>query len=316
MENSEFNVSERNRRFLSYVVEETLAGRADRLKAYNIALATFDRSNDFDPLTDPIVRIEASRLRRSLEHYYLTAGKDDRIRIEVPKGSYAANFTYQAETHEQGAATQPGESSQTEENSSQAQRREVHLSWRQLMPVLALLTLLGIAAAWLGLSHGREFMSRHLAPQGVTSLAVIPFEDISEDPKRAFIARGLTYDLSVALSQIRDMAVFGTHRDRVGGPDLHAIEPDYALSGSVQSDRYGVRISVFLIDNRTGQFLRTWSFSKDLITKDAMAVQSEVVAQIVSSLSQGCPGRGDRESLTERGRASFDCGRSIFVAAE
>jgi hypothetical protein len=63
---SAFDASERNRRFLSYVVQETLEGRANRIKAYNVALAAFDRTEDFDPLTDPIVRIEAARLRRSL----------------------------------------------------------------------------------------------------------------------------------------------------------------------------------------------------------------------------------------------------------
>lgn len=57
-----FDASERNRRFLSYVVEETLAGRADRIEAYTIAIAAFDRADDFDPIADPIVRIEAGRL--------------------------------------------------------------------------------------------------------------------------------------------------------------------------------------------------------------------------------------------------------------
>ncbi len=98
---AEFHASERNRRFLSYIVEETLQGRADRIKAYSIAIATFDRSDDFDPLTDPIVRIEASRLRRSLEHYYLTAGKSDHIRIDMPKGSYVATFRYADPTPEE-----------------------------------------------------------------------------------------------------------------------------------------------------------------------------------------------------------------------
>ena len=49
---AEFHASERNRSFLSYIVEETLQGRADRIKAYSIAIAAFDRSDDFDPLTD------------------------------------------------------------------------------------------------------------------------------------------------------------------------------------------------------------------------------------------------------------------------
>jgi hypothetical protein len=91
---AEFSASARNRRFLNYVIDETLQGRGCRIKAYSIALAVFDRDQTFDPLVDPIVRIEASRLRRAIEHYYLTAGKDDHVRIDMPKGSYVPKFSY------------------------------------------------------------------------------------------------------------------------------------------------------------------------------------------------------------------------------
>jgi hypothetical protein len=57
-----FDASARNRQFLRYVVEETLSGRADRIKAYAIATAVFGREADFDPQVDSIVRIEAGRL--------------------------------------------------------------------------------------------------------------------------------------------------------------------------------------------------------------------------------------------------------------
>ena len=82
----EFDASERNRRFLEHVVEESLAGRADRIKAYSVATSVFERDETFDPQIDPIVRIEARRLRQSLERYYLTAGREDRVFIEIPKG--------------------------------------------------------------------------------------------------------------------------------------------------------------------------------------------------------------------------------------
>jgi adenylate cyclase len=88
----EFVGSERHRRFLAYIVEETLAGRCDRLKAYNIATAAFDRGEDFDPQQDSIVRIEAGRLRRALDHFYLTEGRDHEIHIVVPKGTYVPQF--------------------------------------------------------------------------------------------------------------------------------------------------------------------------------------------------------------------------------
>ncbi len=83
-----FQQSRRRQRFLEYIVNETLAGRGARLKGYNIALAVFDRPKTFDPAIDPIVRIEAARLRDKLREYYETDGKGDPIRIDLPKGSY------------------------------------------------------------------------------------------------------------------------------------------------------------------------------------------------------------------------------------
>ena len=65
-----FLQSQRRQRFLEYIVNETLAGRGERLKGYNIALAVFDRPQNFDPAVDPIVRIEAARLRDKLREYY------------------------------------------------------------------------------------------------------------------------------------------------------------------------------------------------------------------------------------------------------
>lgn len=89
---ADFDASERNRDFLSFVVKETLAGRECQIKAYTIATTVFGRQTDFDPSQDSIVRIEAGRLRRSLERYYLTGGKNDTVRIVIPKGTYVPVF--------------------------------------------------------------------------------------------------------------------------------------------------------------------------------------------------------------------------------
>ena len=89
----DFQASARNRRFLSYVVEETLLGRGERIKAYSIATSVFDRPDDFDPLQDSIVRIEAARLRRAIERFYLLAGDLLGARITIPKGTYVPEFS-------------------------------------------------------------------------------------------------------------------------------------------------------------------------------------------------------------------------------
>lgn len=92
-----FALAKRHRNFLTFIVEETIAGRADRIKAYTIATSALGRGQSFDPQRDSIVRIEAGRLRRELERYYLTEGAGARLRIEIPKGAYVPQFVTAAE---------------------------------------------------------------------------------------------------------------------------------------------------------------------------------------------------------------------------
>jgi tetratricopeptide (TPR) repeat protein/TolB-like protein len=93
LQSATFEATDRNKRFLKYVVSETLAGRGDRIKAYSIGTSVFGRGDGFDPLQDPIVRIEAGRLRRSLEHHYLlTPSAQGNLRIAIPKGTYVPVF--------------------------------------------------------------------------------------------------------------------------------------------------------------------------------------------------------------------------------
>ena len=85
---ADFDASRRSRDFLHFIVEEALAGRGKDLTQSAIATSVFGRKDDFDAMLDPIVRIQAGRLRRSLERYYLLSGRHDPMRIELPRGSY------------------------------------------------------------------------------------------------------------------------------------------------------------------------------------------------------------------------------------
>src|SRR5437660_4265971 len=78
--------------FLRFTVEEVLRGHGSELKEYAIGVGVFRRGREFDPGSDPIVRVQARRLRSKLEHYYRTEGHDDPIRIEYPVGSYSPVF--------------------------------------------------------------------------------------------------------------------------------------------------------------------------------------------------------------------------------
>ena len=94
-----FRDSEILKRFLRYIVEHTLAGERDQLKEYRLGVDVFNRSASFDPRLDPIVRVTARRLRAKLREHYEDGGRGATVRIEVPKGGYAACFV-QAPTPE------------------------------------------------------------------------------------------------------------------------------------------------------------------------------------------------------------------------
>ena len=92
-----FAHADRLKRFLAFVVNESANGRAADLKEYSIGVEVFDRETEFDPRTDPIVRVQARRLRARLVRYYEDEGRTDEMRIELPKGGYAPEFHRHAE---------------------------------------------------------------------------------------------------------------------------------------------------------------------------------------------------------------------------
>ena len=81
-------------RFLQFAVDQKLRNRTVRLKEYLIGVAVFDRGETFNPGTDPIVRVQARRLRSKLSQYYETDGRADPILIDLPCGGYVPVFRY------------------------------------------------------------------------------------------------------------------------------------------------------------------------------------------------------------------------------
>jgi tetratricopeptide (TPR) repeat protein len=78
--------------FLRFVTDATLQGKSDRIKAYTVGVEVLRRDTSFDPQIDPIVRVEATRLRRAIERYYAGPGQQDAIIIDLPRGSYVPTF--------------------------------------------------------------------------------------------------------------------------------------------------------------------------------------------------------------------------------
>jgi hypothetical protein len=78
--------------FLRFVVESALGGKTAHIKSYTIGVEALRRGEYFDPQVDPIVRVEAARLRRALAHYFVGEGAPQPVTIEIPLGRYVPTF--------------------------------------------------------------------------------------------------------------------------------------------------------------------------------------------------------------------------------
>ena len=85
-----FSRSPHLRRFLSFIVEQSLAGQGHTLKESVLAHELYGKGTDFDGGNDPVVRVDARRLRDKLREYY--EGRSDPVVISLPKGSYVPVF--------------------------------------------------------------------------------------------------------------------------------------------------------------------------------------------------------------------------------
>ena len=79
---------------LKYIVEHALEGKSQSLKEYTLGVEVFHRGADFNSKEDTIVRVQARTLRSRLESYYQTDGREDPIRVIVPKGTYVPTFEW------------------------------------------------------------------------------------------------------------------------------------------------------------------------------------------------------------------------------
>lgn len=284
----EFAVPARGCAFLRYVVEETLAGRSARIKGYTIAIEVFGRDETFTQ-DDPVVRIEAGRLRRALERYYLVSGQDDPIRIDIPKGGYVPNFAWNADNPEEAALAETTAMAAISSLGALSRQRT-----RWLVPAVSLF-LIGfmVLAYWMSgpPMSGAPLVSRSLDPDGPT-LAILPFEDLGEGPESRLYALGLTEELLSALPRFKEITVFGHETSDTLMPQVAAstagekLEARYLLAGGVQVSGGRVRITARLLESATGAILWSQTYDEDLHARDLFATQSDVAARVATVVAQ------------------------------
>jgi len=291
------DASDRRRAFLRFVVEETLAGRGERLKGYTIALAVFGRDESFDSQTDPVVRLEARRLRRDLDSYYVAAGSGDPVRIAIPKGSYVPRFEWQESLRSAPAASAPvpAEPEQAPVEPA-ASAPAVDPAGSRDRPVLLVagalvVLLLAVAAAWFLLDRQSGQVGNATAgePQG-PSVVVLPFDALNDSSDSRWMAEGLAQELTGNLMRFPGFRLYTLP---LRFDPLEASEPvamgrelglGYVVSGQVRVDAASVRVATQLYDANSGRVVWTATYDRPLDARAVIAVQSDLAGEIASAL--------------------------------
>jgi adenylate cyclase len=291
---ADFCRSDRLSGFLQFIVDERLEGRGDRLKAYTIALAVFDRPSSFDPQSDPLVRIEATRLRRALERYYLTDGKLDPLVISVPKGAYVPHVAPRAgEPGGEAGAVMSGEDDHAV---ARLLPQAAQPRWRTSAPggVLAALAcaVLGLVLVFHTIQSPMD-NHRNNAPlaTAVPALAVLPFRSAGADEGGKRVADGLDDAVIDQLARLGDLRVLGREASQLvhslksapNEPAPHNVR--YFVEGSLTSQQTNATVSVRLLDGEQRQVV--WSTRIPVtLSSDVATAQVEVAAIIARTLAQ------------------------------
>lgn len=310
--------SDRKKRFLQFIVKETLAGNADRIKAYTIAIDVFNRDSSFDPISDPVVRIEAGRLRRCLEHYYLAEGAADRLQIIIPKGSYVPQFVMREvaaptllralDDDKQSTSERLPEIVPAEAEFSQApvaatssyqppgtapSRVPLLKRPRLLAGLCSLLAILTIALAGTTLFQRYQVsVSSRAVPSQVPTLMVLPFENDSSDPAQNMFAKGVTEEVIGALILFKNILVLGADtsfqfRTEAALRDAVPNVPiDYVLKGSIDRTEGQIQVNAALLRAADHQYLWSGSFRKDFTSKSMLDLRRDIATQVALILVQ------------------------------
>ena len=289
-----FEQAGRSSKFLRFAADQTLAGSGDRLKGYTIAVEVFGRPADFDAQNDPLVRVEAGRLRRRLGEYYAGEGKRDQLRVDLPRGGYAVVWSYPPAAEPAArfaSAPDPAGPTAAPGAAPPRRRRRQLRAWVIAALLLALSGLVVVQQLRLSSPAGRDFpaLADALAGSGKPPIVVVPFEDLSAQPELRGLADALTEETLLSLNEPELFAVAtepGAHSARGAGGSRVVIPVNvpaaYLLSGSVRDGVDGVRITARVLATSTGTQLWNVAYDEPNSIKRSSAEQERVADKIAA----------------------------------
>ena len=234
--------------FLRYLINETLAGRKSQIKAYSIATEVFGRDKNFNPDIDPIVRVEARRLRKKLIENYTSSGEGSSIRIDIPTGRYVPTFT----KFEAVGCLVP------EKVNKSRQPKLAETPFDRIRPSIAVLPFVN-----LGLGPEKDFFCTGLSEQISSSLSKFQeLEVINSYTSRSVINLGL------------DLANVAMH-----------LSARFCVHGTLQERGENFRLIVQLSDLKNGTLLWAENFNFQFTSPEFFTLMDEIVNRVVSQIA-------------------------------
>lgn len=258
--------------FLSFIVERTIEGRAAELKGYTIAVEGLGRPADFNPQIDPIVRVEAGRLRRALTQYYGGEGQGDPVGISMPVGGYVPVFEIVDANEEIGWVPAPArrdEDTMAAPRAAKPADRVAARRWSVVTIAALALGLLALGWWYLALPDApAELASAKTAgleqgagtPQGIAASlqlvrVAITIPTMPSDPKLAGILRRFSDLLVDAMARFDDLVTIKAPAPGAAAP----ADVDYVFEMNVQAVDGGVEGLGRLRSVRDGRIVWTAS---------------------------------------------------------
>lgn len=264
---SEMVRSQQLGRFLDYIVRRKLDGQEQSIKAYSIAVDVFGRGADFDPQSDPIVRVQARRLRRLLDEYYQGPGLGEQPQIRLPVGRYIPEFVVE---------TVPEAEEGVEPPPVRRFPARLPLTWY----ILAIIALVTAMIAYATSKWGPDESATPPSAGTVLppALRIMEFQDLSANNGSSPQVSGLAVEL------VTDLGQFGNIDVRYRGTENAASAPDpsdFVLTGIVRPNDDIVQYSAILTHSRSSGVV--WNHS--IAVPAAQAGSPDVLDSVSRSIS-------------------------------
>ncbi|MHA7774107.1 hypothetical protein [Roseibium sp. M-1] len=321
LDSETFCATPKRREMLRYLVEETLAGRSETLKGYAIGLAVFNRDETFNPQSDPIVRLEARRLRHDLDSYYISEGAGNLLRISIPKGQYAPRFHNQSKASFEEAHRDHQQLAQAPDEVQPApagdQPEPPAVTGRRMPLYLAIAaSLVALLALGAGYATGNFWKVPSKSDTSRPSVMVLPFTVASEDADQELLAAGIADQIMTVLSRFPDFRIFLPAVARTSFEPLDPAEllgahgAAFLISGSVVSEGELIRVGARLVHAPSGRVLWSGSYDRARNRSTLLEIERSIAADIGTIVGQ--PYGLIKTELTSSLAADFDPSADSF----